>query len=182
MTRQCIGTTKAGQLCKSPPLKGAATCLAHADEETRGSVGFGGPQDGGGRPRLPRATELQRQLVEAHAREVVRPYFRALGLDVEEDGTVRRLDRGAIVVGRDKNGGVHSSTVEDLNAQVAAVAEALLNRVYGRPRQALEHSGPEAGAIELDAADSGLDLSRLDEPELAQLQAMLSKARPAQEP
>ena len=138
---------------------------------------FGGPQPGSGRPRVPRSTDLQRELVELHAVAVVRPYFRALGLDVAGDGTVTPLEHGAIVVGRGKDGGVHASTVEDLAAQIAA-AEALLNRVYGKPRQQLEHTGPDGGPIELDAADSGLDLRKLSDEQLDQLQELVDRATP----
>jgi hypothetical protein len=173
--RRCSGTTRKGTPCKSPPLRDAATCLAHAGEETRGSMRFGGPQPGGGRPRVPRATDLQRQLVEQHARTVIRPYFRSIGLDIDEDGNVTHLDRGAIHVGRDKEGGVHTSTVEDLSAQVAA-AEALLNRVYGRPRQALEHTGAGGGPIAVDGAR--VDLRKLSDDELELLERILTHAAP----
>jgi hypothetical protein len=123
---------------------------------------------------VPRSTELQRQLVEEHAWAVVRPFFRTLGLDVDKDGTVRDLERGAVHVGRDNDGGVHTSTVEDLGAQIAA-AEALLNRVYGRPRQALEHTGAGGGPIEVAR---GIDLRKLSDLELEQLEELLTRATP----
>jgi len=173
--RRCTGTTKAGKPCRAKPLSDGDRCLAHADGQTQTSMGFGqGPRPG--RPRVPRATELQRELVEQHAAAVMRPYFRALGLDVDAAGTVSRLERGAIHVGRDKEGGVHASTIEDLSAQIAA-AEALLNRVFGRPKQALEHTGIDGGPIEVDA---GYDLRRLSGPELKALQELLTRATPDQ--
>ena len=158
---------------RPPPLRGGDFCLAH-DEVSRDSVRFGGPQPGSGRPRVPRSTALQRELVERHAVAVVRPYFRALGLGIDEDGNLKQLARGAIVVGRDKEGGVHASTVEDLGAQIAA-AEALLNRVYGRPRQALEHTGAGGGPIEVAR---GVDLRKLSDGELDQLEELLTRASP----
>jgi len=105
---------------------------------------------------------------------VVRPFFRTLGLDVDEDGTVRELDLGAVHVGRDKDGGVHGSGVEDLGAQVAA-AEALLNRVYGKPRQALEHTGASGRPIEVARS---ADLRKLTNEELDQLEQLLLRASP----
>jgi hypothetical protein len=174
--RRCQGNNKAGRPCGSPPLRGGDFCLAH-DEVSRDSVRFGGPQPGSGRPRVPRSTALQRELVERHAVAVVRPYVRALGLDIDEDGNVTQLARGAIVVGRDKEGGVHASTIEDLGAQIAA-AEALLNRVHGKPRQALEHTGADGGPIELDAPDSGLDLRKLSNEQLELLQDLVTRATP----
>jgi hypothetical protein len=173
--RRCTGTTRKGTPCKSPPLKDSDTCLSHSGAVSCGSVGFT-PHAGarGGRPRVPRSTELQRQLVEEHAWAVVRPFFRTLGLDVDEHGNVTRLDRGAILVGRDKDGGVHTSTVEDLGAQIAA-AEALLNRVHGKPRQALEHTGAGGGPIEVAG---GVDLRKLSDLELEQLEELLTRASP----
>jgi hypothetical protein len=171
--RRCTGTTRVGEQCRAAPLRDGDRCLAHADEQTRTSMDFGqGPRPG--RPRVPRSTDLQRELVERHAVAVVRPYFRALGLDVADDGTVTPLERGAIVVGRDKEGGVHASSVEDLGAQIAA-AEALLNRVYGRPRQALEHTGKAGGPIEVAR---GVDLRKLTDGELDQLEELLTRASP----
>jgi hypothetical protein len=172
--RRCSGTTRKGTPCKARPLGDGDRCLAHADEETRGSMRFGGPQPGSGRPRVPGSTDLQRELVELHAVAVVRPYFRALGLDVAGDGTVTPLEHGAIVVGRDKDGGVHACTVEDLAAQIAA-AEALLNRVHGKPRQALEHTGAGGGPIEVARS---VDLRKLTDEELDQLEELLTRASP----
>jgi hypothetical protein len=125
-----------------------------------------------GRPRVPRSTDLQRELVERHAAAVVRPYFRALGLDIDPDGNVTQLAHGAIVVGRDKEGNVQASTVEDLGAQIAA-AEALLNRVHGKPRQALEHTGKAGGPIEVARS---VDLRKLTNSELDQLEELLARA------
>jgi hypothetical protein len=179
--RRCTGTTTGGEPCKAAPLKGTERCAAHP--LSPGSTRFGSPAQAreagvqGGRPRVPRSTELQRRLVEEHAWAVVRPFFRTLGLDVDEHGAVCELERGAVHVGRDKDGGVHTSDVEDLGAQVAA-AEALLNRVYGKPRQQLEHTGPHGRPIELDAADSGLDLRKLNDDELDELQQLVDRASP----
>ena len=177
--RRCTGTTVRGAPCKAAPLADSDRCAAHP--VSPGSTRFGSPDQAraagalGGRPPVPRATELQRQLVEQHARAVVRPYFRTLGLDIDEDGSVRQLERGAIVVGRDKEGGVHLSDVEDLGSQITA-AEALLNRVYGKPRQALEHTGAGGGPIEIEELGAGLNLSKLSDEQLEQLQELLARA------
>jgi hypothetical protein len=156
---RCTGTTKTGQPCKASPLKGTDRCLAHSDADTRASVGFT-PDAGarGGRPRLPKPSELARQLVERNVCAILRPHFKALGLQLNDDGCVEPLDRGAILTGESKDGTVVASTIEDLGAQIAA-AEKLLDRVYGRPKQQTEISGPEGGPINLQAPDDATDRS-----------------------
>lgn len=146
--RSCQGTNKAGKPCNGNPLKGGDYCLAHADEQTRASVGFGGSRAGalGGRPSLPKPTELARELIERNVVAVLRPHFKALGVMLNDDGTTGPLDHGAILTGEAKDGTVVPSTIEDLGAQIAA-AEKLLDRIYGRPKQQTEVSGPDGGPV-----------------------------------
>jgi hypothetical protein len=133
----CTGTTKKGTPCSAYPLQGRDVCLAHADAETRESVGFVAANGKGGRPKLPKPTELALQLVEQHAAALLRPHFKALGLMLHDDGTVTPLKHGAIVVHQGE-----ATTIEDLGAQQAA-AERLLDRVYGKPKQSTEVSGKD---------------------------------------
>src|SRR5688500_15349112 len=88
--RKCTGTTRTGKPCRAAPLADGDTCLAHADEETRGSMGFGGPQPGSGQPRKPTATEAARGLIERNIAALLTPHFRVLGYDVvdTDDGLV----------------------------------------------------------------------------------------------
>jgi hypothetical protein len=65
--------------------------------------------------------------------------------------------------------------VEDVAAQITA-AEHLLNRLYGKPRQALEQTGAGGGPIEV--ANAGLDLRKLSDLELEQLVELLTRASP----
>lgn len=153
--RQCTGKTKKGKRCRAAPLKNSKTCLAHADEKTRDNTRFGGPQPGAGRPRTPRPHEIAQQLVEAHIVRVLRPYFRTLGLEIRDDGSVRDCD-GAIKyvwAGTEEP----AIRVEDLGAQVMA-AEKLLDRIYGKPRQVQELTGEGGGPIEV--------ASELSDPEV----------------
>src|ERR1017187_5555786 len=64
--RQCQGTTKKDKRCRAAPLRDSDYCLAHADEETRASTGFGGADAGalGGRPRRPREIELIQEVAD----------------------------------------------------------------------------------------------------------------------
>jgi hypothetical protein len=129
--RRCKGKTKAGKRCRAYPLHDSQYCLAH-DELSRASVGFGGPEAGrlGGRPKSPRVVDVLRERVEARIEEVIAPYFEALTRAV-----LHATYEGDVIV----------SDAPDLGARMAA-AEKLLDRVYGKPRQTIEHAGPQDGA------------------------------------
>lgn len=176
--RRCAGTTKKGQPCKAMPLKGRDTCLAHSDPDTRASVGFV-PEAGklGGRPRIPRPTEVLREIVESDVLAFIEPELRILGLEVAYDEDDRpRLRRreggGAKLYASSKDGDTVVSSYEDL-AAMAAAANRIFDRVYGRPRQAVEHSGPEGGPIR---TEQGVDLARLPLDDRRQLLELLEKA------
>lgn len=150
--RQCTGTNRHGNPCQANPLKDRATCIAHTEE--LGSFRFGSPAQAraagqlGGRPALPKPTDVARELVERHVYAVLRPHFKALGLELEDDGSVTPMSHGAIITGESKDGEVIASDIEDLGAQIAA-AEKLLDRVYGRPKQSTELSGPAGQPVQV---------------------------------
>lgn len=135
----CTGITSASAACSAFPLKDSEppVCLAHADQETRERAGFGGAQPNSGRPKLPKPMDLARQLVEEHAAALLRPHFKSLGLLLNDDGTVLELPSGAVVVHQGE-----ATDIEDLGAQIAAARE-LLDRVYGKPKQATEITGKD---------------------------------------
>ena len=160
--RRCQGKRKAdGEPCGAVPVRQGTTiagvalsgdyCRRH-DPDLPEWARFGSPTQAraagmlGGRPPMPKPSDIARQLIERHVYMVLRPHFRTIGLDLNDDGSVTRLDCGAVVTGESKDGDVIASDIEDLGAQIAA-AEKLLDRVYGRPRQALEHTGPDGEAI-----------------------------------
>lgn len=99
----------------------------------------------GGRPRNPRPSELNRRLMEENQLAIVRPYWRALGFEVEVGEEGPRLvpisGGGAKVLGKDKDG-VFLTQIEDLGAQMEA-AEKLQDRTFGKPSQSVEVSGGE---------------------------------------
>lgn len=132
--RRCTGKTKKGARCRANPLHGRKTCIAHSDKETQNSVGFGGPQEGSGRPRAPRVIEEMRRRVEEEVDDILAPYFDAL--------------RGAVLHAA-YEGEVFVSDHPDVAARIAA-AEKLLDRVYGRPRQVTEVTGEDGGPIQLE--------------------------------
>jgi hypothetical protein len=175
--KTCTGKTRKGVRCKAAPLKPGTVidgvtvkgkhCRAH-DPDVPASARFGSHAqakaagDKGGRPPLPKPTELARQLVERHVTGILRPHFKALGMQLNDDGTVEMLERGAIVTGESKEGVVVASEIEDLGAQIAA-AEKLLDRVYGRPKQTQELTGAGGGPVELVpvSRDRSADVVRL---------------------
>ncbi len=148
----CTGTTRKGEPCDAHPLRGSdpKVCLAHADRTTRESVGFIAANGKAGRKRIPGFTEVQRRLVEENAAAVQRPYWRVLGYDVKIGPAgpylVEIEEGGAKLYGTSKTGDVRVSPYDDLGAMMTA-SEKLQDRTHGRPRQAVEHSGPDGGPI-----------------------------------
>lgn len=112
---------------------------------------------------MPKTTEILRELVEENALALVRPHFLVLGYDVViEDGRpvlVQLENGGAKLYGTSKEGNVRVSDHDDLGAMVEAV-EKLMNRVFGRPKQATEISGPEGGPVEMVEVPVTMERSR----------------------
>lgn len=148
---RCKAKTKAGKACKSPPIRGTDFCLSHSPAKARESVGFIANNGKQGRPRLPTPTEIARKLIEDNVAAILRPHFRTLGYDVQiadqELKLVELADGGAKLYGESKEGDINVSSHEDLGAMIAA-AEKLLDRVYGRPKQATEITGAGGGPIQ----------------------------------
>lgn len=156
----CAGTTKKGQSCKAHPLKGTERCLAHSDPETRASVGFV-PEAGvlGGRPPKPRVIDVIRERIEGDVDAVLAPLFDGL-----------QADRGLALML--KGGGMEVELITDHETRIKA-ALALLDRVYGRPRQATEVTGADGGPIRIEG---DVDLARLSPEKLAALRDILKEA------
>ena len=131
--RKCTGKTKAGKPCQAAPLKGLDVCLAHADQETRESMGFGGPQEGAGRPRIPRVSELLIAQVEERAEEVAEVLWDA-------------LEATAGIVIRIGDGKDRLETGPDHKVRIAAARE-LLDRTAGKARQSIELTGDAGGPV-----------------------------------
>lgn len=159
---KCAGKKKDGTPCKAAPIHGTKFCIGHTDKETQRKIGFGGPQPGSGRPARPRATELQRAVVEAAAEKLLEPYMRALGLEVvwlyDEDGRptpqVTVTGKGGLVVhGESKDGDIIVSDHEDLKGQIDIV-EKMFDRVFGRPKQTQEIAGAGGGPVRIEVPRS----------------------------
>lgn len=172
--RACKGTTKAGKPCKANPRTDTGLCNAHSPKEVQERSGFGGSQPGAGRPPLPKPTELARQLVERNVIPILRPHFAALGVTLNDDGTCTYdPNAGAKVLHKEsgEGGTTYATTIDDLGAQIAA-AERLLDRVYGKPRQATEITGPDGGPVQTEGR---IDTSKLTDAELVELAQLLER-------
>jgi nickel-dependent lactate racemase len=176
MPRSCKGTTQKGNPCKTAPLKDSDYCLAHGDQETRDLVGFGGSQPGAGRPAKPKPSEIARELVEEHIEATLRPHFNALGYEIvlDENGAhlTEKANGGAKLYGESKDGYINVSEHDDLRAMIAA-SEKLLDRVYGRPKQVSEVSGPDGAPVQVA---STFDLSKLSLDERRSLLELVERA------
>jgi hypothetical protein len=163
--RACKGMTKKNAACAASPLAPGTViegvtvtgnyCRAH-DPDLPPSARFGSRAQAiaagnlGGRPAMPKPSDVARRLIEQNVLALQRPYWRALGYDVRlgPDGPylVELEDGGAKLYGESKEGDIVVSDAEDLAAMMAA-AEKLQDRVYGRPKQQTEISGPEGAPV-----------------------------------
>lgn len=130
--RACSGTTRSGDACKGNPLKGRDVCMAHADDETKASVSFGGAQAGGGRPKAPRAVDVLRERIERDIDKWLTPIEDALSAE------------RTYILGTGED--AEAVSVPDHTTRMAAAREGL-DRAYGKPKQATELSGPDGGPI-----------------------------------
>lgn len=150
---RCHATNKQGEPCAAAPLTGKNYCGAH-DPELPESSRFGSVAQAkeaaklGGRPRNPRPTERLQQIVEENLHVFLRPHLLTLGLEINADGSISPTNggMGARMFGESKDGEIVASEYEDLGAQIEAV-EKVFNRVYGRPKQVSEVSGPDGGPV-----------------------------------
>lgn len=166
--RGCHGLTKRKAPCDAAPLRKGTViegvtvkgkhCRAH-DPDLPDSARFGSHAQAreaaklGGRPPNPKPSEVMRRLVEEHVETVIAPHFRTLGYKLERNKAgeltiVPDENGGAKIYGESKEGEINVTDHDDLGAHIAA-AEKLLDRIYGRPKQATELTGAEGGPVEL---------------------------------
>jgi hypothetical protein len=125
---KCAGTNKAGKPCRAWPVKGEKFCMGHLDRKKKEELGFGGAQEGSGRPKNPRVIDVLKVRLEERADEIIDVYLEAARATTHE-----RVGRKLI-------------EVPDHAMRLRAV-EALHDRAYGKPKQVSEITGPEGGPI-----------------------------------
>jgi hypothetical protein len=147
----CRATSKTGNPCKASAWANGY-CIAHQPEEVRKKAGHkSGTREGGGQRDPLRVPELAKRIVEANAAAILYPYVRAMGLKLMRHKLTGEIvavpdPRGrAKLYGTSKDGRIVMSNYEDLAAMVA-VAEKLIDRVYGRPKQSLTVAGDGDGS------------------------------------
>lgn len=155
--RTCKGTTKAGKPCRAYAVGDTDRCMAHSPKNLQEKVGFGGAQEGAGRPPNPRYVDILRRRLEERADKY---------LDVLEDAIEAEK---AIVVGAGESASLEF--VPDHVVRLRALAE-LLDRAYGKPRQATEVTGPDGGPIQTEGR---IDTSKLSDAELVELAQLLER-------
>lgn len=109
-----------------------------------------------GKRRIPTASDIMRERFEADADRYMKPLEEAL------------LALKAVVVGNGAH--AHVQTIEDYSVRLRAL-EVMLDRIYGKPKQAVEHSGPDGEAMEVvvpDSKDRQLEVARV----LAEVEAL----------
>ena len=136
--RQCTGSNFInGKQCRMPAIEGMDTCMKHAPKEFRNEFAPGAGISSAGKRKAP---EVIREVVEVAAAAVVKPYFDSLGIvfegyDTETGEPVVTYTGGGLMLhGESKDGDIIMTDYENLLARVQ-VAERLLDRVYGKPRQ-----------------------------------------------
>lgn len=131
-----------GEVCGKQTYCDTDKCWGHQPKEVKAEKGFGGAQEGSGRPRRPRLSELYAEVAEEKREEI-----RAV------------LDRGlkakrAVVVGNGPS--AHVEEVEDIPTQLKTVAE-ITDRTDGKARQAVELTGEDGGPIEFEGLPTSDD-------------------------
>lgn len=158
--RKCGGLNVFGEPCGAPPLKKGTVvdgveasgdfCLRH-DGDLPETAWKRFTQEGNRvaaeKRRQPRPLELLAETINKSPHVVFDPFFRTLGYewDDEELALVPSDKGGAKIVGFSREGVARLSKHDDLAAMREAAKE-LQNRLWGKPRLAMELAGGGAAA------------------------------------
>lgn len=145
---RCKAKTKKGKRCRNGAVVDGV-CLSHAPRNVKDERGFGGSQEGSGRPRLPRPHEVLREKIEADIESWLAPLIVARG----KGKPIKTWD-----------GKQHKIIYVDDPELGMKATKLAFSLVYGKPRQPLEITGEDGGAIELetDLADPAVKEALFD--------------------
>lgn len=143
----CAGETENGEKCLSKPVIGSIFCQWHMQEAERERLGIRDPREVTKRRAGMKAPELMRQIMEQETLSILAPYFEGLGIKLEgyDEETGKPVitydpDGGLRLFGESKDGDIEMSPYRDIGGMVA-IAEKLLDRVYGKPKQSTTIEG-----------------------------------------
>jgi hypothetical protein len=146
-TIYCAGTTENGTACLSKHVMGSIYCVWHMNESERKRLSIRDPHETQRRITKTKAPELMRQIVEHNTMSILRPYFEALGITLEgydeENGkpiVSFNPNAGLKLYGESKDGDIVMTPYADIGGMVT-VAEKLMDRVYGKPKQSTTIEG-----------------------------------------
>lgn len=148
--RACKATNRAGGPCGCAPLTDKDHCSAHdrtrTDDDRFGSPSWSARAGASEKPRVPKLIEAMARLIEEEAEEWLAVLTAA-----------RDADRGVVV-----GNGPTAELVEipDHDVRLKALTT-LLDRVVGRPKQAVEHTGTEGEPIRLEADAETRELAHM---------------------
>jgi hypothetical protein len=146
-TMYCTGVTEQGTTCQSKHVNGSDYCMWHMEKAELKRLGIRDPREAVRVAPVLKAPEMLRQIMETHVEQIVRPYFEGLGIKLigydEETGSpiVEEIEGGGLkLYGESKDGDIEMSNYPDIVGRVA-IAEKLLDRVYGKPKQSTTIEG-----------------------------------------
>lgn len=143
--------SREGEVCGKPLWGDTEKCWGHQPKEVKEAKGFGGAQEGSGRPRRPREIELYQEVANEFQEEI-RQALR--------DGLTAKR---AVVVGNGSD--AHTEEVDDIPTRLKTV-DMIADRLHGKPRQSTEISGPQGQPIaatvitDSDVAEAARDVLR----------------------
>lgn len=151
--KKCTAKTKAGKRCRNAAVVDGV-CLSHAPRNVKEERGFGGPQEGSGRPRKPTPDDVLRERIEENIDKWLAPLEAA-------------LTEGKPVLTWSQAEGEHSiEWVVDPELGMKAMKFAF-ERAFGRPRQQVELTGDTEIKVSHD----------VDDPEVRELAHELLRRR-----
>jgi hypothetical protein len=143
--RYCCGVKQNGEPCWRPKVIGSDFCPGHISRDEARRLGITHYREVS-RPAPVKGPEVLRLIFEQAADEIIKPYFEAFGLELQgfdeitgEPIVVKNGERLKLY-GESKDGDIEVSPYDDIGGMIA-VAEKLLDRVYGKPRQTTQIEG-----------------------------------------